>query len=419
MELKKGYPYVSDWRFTIALKYTQSSASDRLVSFMSFISVSGLVLGVAVLVIVLSVMNGFERELRLRVLGILPHGIVFASNGYDDWREVAEGFAVHPEVSAAAPFLEGGGLVVANGVISGVSYFGVAPDEEQKVSIIGDFFVEGEMSSLEPGTFRMAMGRTLADKLGVATGDKVTLILPDVQLTMAGPIPRTKRFTLSGVFEVGSDADKSQILINLEDGLKLARKVKVDAIRITTNELFEAPRVLRELVTSSGRMDIFASSWMRSHLNLYDAIQMQKTTMFLLLLMLVTVAAFNVISNLVMVVNEKKPDIAILRTMGASTREIMYVFILHGVLIGGIGVVLGIVLGVFLTSYLTQLYGVFDSVFQLGLMDEYFVHYLPTEILVDDLLLIGSVALFICLVVTIYPARMASKSNPVEALQYE
>jgi len=410
---------VSDWRFTIALKYTQSSASDRLVSFMSFISVSGLVLGVAVLVIVLSVMNGFERELRLRVLGVLPHGLIFAANGYDNWHEVVERFTAHPEVSAAAPFLQGGGLVVANAEISGVSYFGVEPDEERKVSIINEFFSQGELSSLRPGTFHMVMGKTLANKLRVKPGDKVTLVLPDVQLTLAGPIPRTKRFTLSGIFEVGSDADKGQIFINLEDGLKLARKKKVDTIRITTNELFEAPRILRELVTSSGRNDILASSWMRNHLNLYNAIQMQKTTMFLLLLMLVTVAAFNVISNLVMVVNDKKPDIAILRTMGASTGDVMWIFILHGVLIGAIGVLLGIILGVLVTSYLTQLYSVFDAVFQLGLMDEYFIHYLPTQILLDDLVLIGSVALVICLVVTIYPALMASRSNPVEALQYE
>ena len=238
-------------------------------------------------------------------------------------------------------------------------------------------------------------------------------------MTIAGPLPRTKRFVVSGIFEVGSDADKNQILINIEDGLKLNRMQGVNALRIATLDLFRAPEVLREAVGQLERQDLSATSWFRRHGNLYNAIQLQKTTMFLLLLMLVAVAAFNLVSNLVMVVNDKKPDIAILRTIGATTIEILYIFILHGILIGVLGISMGLGLGIFVSNYITEVYAFIDGIFNLGLMDEYFIHYLPAEILVSDLILIGSVSIVICLIVTIYPARMAARANPSEVLQYE
>ncbi|MBV1879432.1 MAG: lipoprotein-releasing ABC transporter permease subunit [Pseudomonadales bacterium] len=410
---------MSDWRVATAIRYTQSSAGDGLVSFMSFISISGLVLGVAVLVIVLSVMNGFERELRLRVLGVLPHGVIASETGFVNWQAVSQQAERHPEVTGSAPFLEGGGLLVANGIVAGVSYIGIDPSLEDKVSIVGRYYTKGSPRSLQPRTFNLSLGVILAKRLGVEMGDKISLVLPDAQLTLAGPVARTRRFTVSGIFQVGSDIDKGQIFINLQDGLRLNRQSQLNAIRIATNDLFAAPRILHEIVTGLGQAEIYGNSWQRRHGNLYEAIQMQKSTMFMLLLMLIAVAGFNVVSNLVMVVNEKKAAIAILRTMGARTNEILSIFVLHGLLIGLVGVFLGLALGVLVSNYITEVYELLDGVLQLGLMDEYFIHYLPAEILIDDLVQIGSISIFICFIVTLYPARIAARANPVEALQYE
>lgn len=407
------------WQWMVAFRYSRSSAADQLVSFMSLVSIFGLVLGVAILVIVLSVMNGFERELRVRVLGVLPHGVVFSERGFDDWDAVAEKLLLHPEVIAVAPYAEGSGLVVANREVSGIRFYGIDPAREPDVSILGNFLLEGDMSSLSPGSFKALIGSTLAGMLNVGVGDRVTLVLPDAQLTLAGPLPRTRRFEISGIFEVGADADKNQVLLNITDANRLRRVHGIDALRIRVDDLFEAPRVLSEVLSTLDSREVFASSWARRYGNLYDAIQVQKSTMFLLLLILVAVAAFNVVSNLVMTVDDKRGDIAILRTIGASPGSILSVFIMHGALVGAIGVATGLLVGVLVTSSLSDIYVFVDGALGLGLMDEYFVHYLPTEILVSDIVTIGIVSMVICLIATLYPALKAARSRPVEALQYD
>jgi lipoprotein-releasing system permease protein len=408
-----------DWRLNTATQYTRSSSGDRLVSFTSVVSISGLALGVAVLIIVLSVINGFEQELRTRVLGVLPHGVLLSRNPSVDVVELQQHALSHPEIIAVAPFLEGGGLVVANGEIAGISFFGIDPFHEAKVSIIGDYFLHGSLSEISADSFAVAIGINLAKKLNVALGDKLTLVLPDVQISLAGPIPRTKRFTIKGIFKTGSDTDKNQILINIEDGLRINRMKSASAIRIRALDLFDTPRILKEVLASQAESGIQARSWMRRHGNLFAAIQTQKTTMFLLLLMLVAVAAFNVISNLIMVVNDKKGDIAIMRTMGASARDILSIFIIHGLMIGTVGILLGLFVGILITVNLTDLYASIDNAFALGLMDEYFIHYLPSKILMADLLLISLVSMLICFFITIYPAFVAAKTDPILALQHE
>ncbi|MFT6016187.1 MAG: lipoprotein-releasing system permease protein [Candidatus Azotimanducaceae bacterium] len=383
------------------------------------ISVTGLILGVAVLVLVLSIMNGFERELRERVLGVLAHGVLSSNQPLENWTVTAAQIEQHPEVTGTAPILEGNALVVSNGVVEGIQLAGVSPAYEVKVSQIPDYMIEGEFKSLESGQFRLLMGFGLAQKLGVTVGDRITLVLPEAQMTMAGPQPRMRRFEVGGVFRVGSDVDKTQIYIHIDDALKLVRKRNISSIRIAVDDLFEAPRVMREIAASLPRQDWFGTSWLRRHGNLYDAIQTQKTTLFLLLLMLVAVAAFNIVSNLILIVNEKRADIAILRTMGASSREILQIFLYQGLLIGAAGIIVGLIIGGVTAVYVTSLYQWFDQSLGLGLMDEYFIHYLPSQILVSDLVLIGFVSLFICFLATLYPAYVAGKTLPAEALRYE
>jgi lipoprotein-releasing system permease protein len=411
------------WRLAIALRYTRSSTSDKLVSFMSFVSVVGLVLGVAVLVLVLSVMNGFEEELRLRVLAVLPHGVIYARDGFDDWETSAKILAEDDEVVGVAPYIAGSGLVVAAGVVQGISFTGIEPALERRVSIIEDFMVQGRLDSLQPRSFNVAIGRTLADRLGTEAGDRLTLVLPAAQLSLAGPVPRSKRFTVSAIFAVGTDADKGQILMHQRDAAKFLGPQAALGLRIKMTDLFNAtevlPRLMTTLMSRSGRTDVYASSWMRRYGNLYDAILIQKTTMFLLLLLLVAVAAFNVVSNLVMTVNDKQGDIAVLRTLGASPGSLMQIFVMHGALVGAMGIALGLLLGITSSVLISDIYQAVDRVWQLGVMDEYFVHYLPAAVRMADVLLVAGVSLLICLLATIYPARKAAQAHPVEALQYE
>ena len=409
----------SFWRWSVALRYTLSSASDQLVSFMSLVSISGLVLGVAVLILVLSVMNGFERELERRVLAVLPQAVVYREGGFPNWRQSAAEFRKDPQVLGTAPFAEGSGLAIAGGQVIGVGFYGILPAREPQVSIMGRFVVQGSMDSLQPGRFNAAIGTELARRLGVTIGDKFTLVLPEAQLTLAGPLPRTRRFTVSALFHVGSDVDKGQLLLNLDDANRLRRVHGVDAIRIRVANLFDAPAVLLHLMTHSDDAGLSGTSWMNRYGNLYNAILTQKSTMFLLLLMLVAVAAFNVISNLVMTVDDKRGDIAILRTLGATPRSIMGIFVMHGALVGAIGVALGVGIGVLASSYVSEIYRAVDSTFSLGLMDEYFIHYLPAEVRTGDVVIVSTLSMFICLLATLYPAYKAASAHPVEALSYD
>ena len=407
-----------DWRLHVAVRYSVSGTSDHLVSFMSMISISGLVLGVAVLVIVLSVMNGFERELRERVLGVVPHGVIYSRIPGTDWQVLMQRFDEHANIIAVAPLVEGSGLALANGELVGVSFTGIDPALESGVSIVQNYFLKGSLDGLTPGGFNVVLGQPLAARLRIDVGDKITLVLPDLNIGFTGPLPTMKRFTVSGLFKVGSDLDKSQLYMHINDAMKIRRQKEIDGVRVRVEDLFAAPAILQELILTTGSKELYASSWMRRHGNLYDAIQMQKTTMFLLLLILVAVAAFNVVSNLMMTVQDKYADIAILRTIGASPGSIRAVFIMHGCIVGTVGITIGIALGTLLATWLSDIYGFIDEGFGLGIMDEYFIQYLPTHVLASDIAVIAVVSFAICLAATIYPASRAAAANPVEALKY-
>ena len=407
-----------DWRFVVAKRLFTSAGGNRLFSFVGLLAVAGLVIAVAVLVIVLSVMNGFERELRERVLGVIPHGYLRPRETatFSDWQAVREKALSRQGIVAAAPSVSGAALAVKAERLQGLTFNGVVPELERTLSILPDFVVEGSFESLEDDRFNALVGVELAAALGLGVGDTFNLVLPEVRYTLAGPALTTRKLTVSGIFRVGADVDRNYLLLSLGDAARLKRQRGVDRIAVRTADLFDAPTILLEAAAADG---LFAESWMRRHGSLYDAIRTQKATMFLLLLILVAVAAFNVVSNLVMTVADNKAKIAVLRTLGASAADIRFTFFLHGIMVGVLGVLLGLVAGVLCTLALSPLFSFITGLSGLEMMTEYFIRYLPTDIHLADLLGISVVAFAICLLATLYPASRASKAQPARTLAYE
>jgi len=409
----------ANWRLAVAIRLFGTSSGSRIMSFVGLLSISGLTVAVAVLLTVLSVVNGFERELRERVLAVLPHGTIYSRTEFTDWRAERVRLLSHPKVHGVAPVVEGAGLVVTNGKMRGVSFRGIDPALEASVSIMPQFVVEDALTRLTEKRYGTIVGADLARTLNIVPGDKITLVLPDVSFSLAGPVITTRRLSVLGIFEVGADIDKNYIYINIEDARRLKRQSNIDGLVVRMEDLFQAPRVLHELVTQNNGRDLYAVSWMRQNGNLYDAIGTQKATLFLLVMILVAVAIFNVVSNLVMTVDDNRSEIAILKTMGASPLDINLIFIFHGLMVGLIGLVSGLILGVLLTLSISSFYNVISELFELNLMSEYFIRYLPTDIQWFDLVVIIVVCMGISLLATIYPAARAAAANPIEALQYE
>lgn len=408
---------LSDWRWLVALRLFGTASANQLMSFVGVLSIGGLAVAVAVLLSVLSVVNGFEKELEERVLAVLPHGTIYSRQGLEDWRALQQDILAHPDVIGAAPVVEGSGLIVADGNMMGVAFRGIDVTQEGSVSILPDFVESDGLAALADTRYGALIGRELADELGVSTGDKISLVLPDVQMSLAGPVITTKRVQVVGLFQVGADLDRSHVFLNLHDARKLKRQAEIDGIVIRTNDLFQVPRVIQEIVNRN--YTLFGISWMRQNGNLYDAIGTQKATLFLLLMLLVMVAMFNVVSNLVMTVDDNRSEIAILRTMGATPGDLRVVFMVHGMVVGVVGLVLGLLLGLLLTWSLAQLYETVSAVFELNLMKEYFIRYLPVDVQMRDVAMISVASLLVSLLATLYPAGRAATANPVEALQYD
>lgn len=407
----------------IGMRYTRAKRRNHFISFISLTSMIGLTLGVMVMIVVLSVMNGFDHELRTRILGMVPHATVSSYTPLDDWQAVAEQVGQHQEVVATAPFTQLQGMLTHSGSVRPVLVTGVLPQAEDAVSIIGAHMQAGSLDNLASGEFGIVVGEIYARQFGLQLGDKLTFILPEASVTPAGVFPRLKRFTVQGIFKVGAELDGSMALIHIEDAARLQRwpAHQVEGVRLKLNNLFDAPRVSWEIARSISDEDLRPRDWTRSHGNLFQAIQMEKTMIALLLLLIVAVAAFNIISTLIMVVTDKKADIAILRTLGASPRQIMAIFMVQGTLIGVVGTLIGATLGVIAAMNITGWVAWLESLLGHEFLstDVYFISYLPSRLHSADVIMICAAALGMSFLATLYPAWRASRTQPAEALRYE
>ncbi len=411
------------YELLVGLRYTRAKRRNHFISFISATSMAGIALGVAALIVVLSVMNGFQKELRARILGVASHvQISGAGNQLADWQAVAKAASAEPRVLASAPFVNAQGMLAAGQAVRGSVVRGILPDREDKVAEIGQHMRAGSLAALKPGEFGIVLGSELARALGVLNGDKVALIAPQGLVTPAGVIPRMKQFTVVGLFEVGMfEYDSGLALIHLEDAQKLYQMGDaVSGVRLRLDDLFAARTVARELMVKLGS-DLYATDWTRSHANFFRAVEIEKRVMFIILLLIVAVAAFNIVSTLVMLVTDKQSDIAILRTLGASPGSIVQVFMVQGVLIGVIGTISGVVLGVLVGFNVDTVVPFIENLlgFKFLAKDIYYISDLPSDVQTRDVVTIGLVSLALSFVATLYPSWRASKVNPAEALRYE
>ncbi len=407
----------------IGLRYTRAKRRNHFISFISFISIIGIALGVTALVTVLSVMNGFEKELRERILGMASHATIAALSGpLRGWDRVAEDADRHPDVLGSAPYIEGQAMLVNGRLVSGVLVRGVLPAAEPRVSDVGEHMVSGRLEALQAGEFGIVLGRELAQFLGVFRGDRVTLITPEASVTPAGVLPRLRRFTVVGVYEVGMyEYDRTMAFVHIGDAARLFRQGDgVTGVRLRLKDMFESRRVARELAAKN-EDELWVSDWTRKHANFFRAVQTEKTVMFVILMLIVAVAAFNIVSTLVMVVTDKQADIAILRTLGASPRSIMWIFLIQGGAIGALGTLFGVVGGVALSLNVTTLVPALESLFGIKFLspDVYYISDLPSDMHIGDVVRIAALSFALTLLATVYPARRAARTEPAEALRYE
>ena len=400
----------------IGLRYTRAKRRNHFISFISFISIAGVALGVTALITVLSVMNGFEQELRNRILGVAAHStITSVEPGMQDWQK-------YPEIESIAPYIAAEGMLSYNGVVSGTMIRGILPDQEPKVSSLADKMLLGSLSDLKPGEFGIILGKDLANHLGVYLGDKITLVTPQASVTPVGIMPRLKRFTVVGVFEAGMyEYDSALALIHLDDAARLfLQPGEVTGVRLKLHDMFAAPWLTQKMVRDLPRGYI-VTDWTRQHANFFRAVHTEKIVMFVILMLIVAVAAFNIVSTLVMVVTDKRADIAILRTLGASPGRIMRIFVVQGVVIGLFGTLIGVIGGVLLASNIHVIVPAIEHAFGVKFLspDVYYISDLPSEMKISDIVTISVISFVLSLVATLYPAWRASKTQPAEALRYE
>ncbi|MGZ8192562.1 MAG: lipoprotein-releasing ABC transporter permease subunit [Methylobacter sp.] len=409
--------------FYIGLRYTRAKRRTQFISFITLTSVLGIALGVTALITVLSVMNGFEAELRERILGMTSHATITGKSGQlNDWQKLEQRIKDYPHVEGSAPFITGQVMINADRRVSGTMLNGIMPEYEGKVSEVAEKMTVGKLSDLVPGQYNVVLGAELANYLGVIIGDKITIISPQINSTPAGIVPRMRRFTVVGIFQVGMyEYDRNMALIHIDDAGKLFRlENAVSGLRIKLDDLFNAPKITRAMAEALYN-EYQVSDWTLAHSNFFRAIQTEKRVMFIILLLIVAVAAFNIVSTLVMVVTDKRGDIAILKTQGLTSGSVMGIFMVLGTIIGVVGTVMGTLGGVALALNVETIVPAIEKLFNVQFMaaDVYYISSLPSKLVWSDVYAIAGMAFLLSLLATLYPAWQASKINPAEVLRYE
>lgn len=407
----------------IGLRYTRAKRRDHFISFISLVSMLGIALGVWALITVLSVMNGFHNDLRDRILAVASHATVTEYSGaLVDWPSVDKKISRHPEVKASAPYILGQGMITRSNQVHGALIRGIEPEREAGVSQILSNMVRGNADALKPGNFSIIAGKALAQQLGAQLGDKLTLVAPKGRVTPAGLLPRMKRFTLVGIFEVGAyQYDSALVLLNIEDAaLFLGLKDGVSGIRLSLTDTFEAPRIRRELVAQTAG-EYYIRDWTQDNVSFFSALKVEKRVMFIILALIIMVAAFNIVSTLVMLVTDKQSDIAILRTLGMAPGSVMRIFMVQGTIIGVLGTLIGALLGVVTAINVSDIVAVIEQAFNVEFFpsDVYVISGFPSEMRFSDVMSVILMSLGLSFLATIYPAWRASKLDPAEALRYE
>jgi lipoprotein-releasing system permease protein len=414
------------YELIVGLRYFRArrgSGRNGFVSFIAAVSMLGIALGVAALIVVISVMNGFQEELRNRILSVASHIEIRSIGGsINDWQAIARVVQSNPHVRGSAPFVVGQAMLSANGANRGALVRGIDPGLEDTVADVGKHMRAGLLSNLKPGDFGIVLGSELARALGVRVGDPVVVITPQGTVTPAGTLPRVKSFRLVGVFEIGMyEFDSGLALIDLADAQKLYRTGdSVSGVRLKLDDMFAAPSVAAELLRTLP-VDAEIRDWTLDHANFFRAVAIEKRVMFIILTLIVAVAAFNIVSAQVMVVTDKQADIAILRTLGASPASILTIFVIQGALVGVIGTVIGVIGGVLLALNIDTVVPFIERAFSIQFLDKsvYYISELPSDLQRGDITLIAAIALALALLATLYPSWRAAKVNPAEALRYE
>lgn len=415
---------MSPYELFVGLRYTRAKRRNHFISFISLISLLGIILGMMALITVMSVMNGFQKEVRDRILSAASHiQISGPDNVLPDWKKTSDEAKQNKSVRATAPYVSGQGLLLNGDVSRPVFVRGILPEQEPGVADIDKQIKAGSLESLKPGEFGILLGADLARSLRAGIGDKVLLITPQGQVTPAGLVPRLRQFTLVGIFEVGHyEYDSGMALIHLFDAQKLYRldEDKVSGVRLKLDDLMTAPRVSGELARSLSA-DAYITDWTKQNANYFRAVQIEKRMMFIILALIIAVAAFNIVSALVMVVTEKQSDIAILRTLGATPSSIMKIFMVQGAWIGVIGTILGLACGILLALNIDSVVKLVERALSTRILSPeiYFISDFPSDIQTADVVIVAIVAFILTLLATLYPSYRASRTKPAEALRYE